>query len=285
VVEQAVFLGDKFLDAVCDLAVIHPLSIRRARLPITLRRYLLSMRVLGAVGAALVVGLLAVAPSAATGASGPTGTTGATGATSATGATGPTAPLPPPIPNVTLRPEERGAAVRILQSELRARHYVVGRFGIFDARTRRAVLAFRKVVGMKRSEVANHAVFRKLAQGAGAFKVRYPYQPPHVEGDLTHQVLALIGRHGHVERIYPMSSGRPGLQTQPGIFRVYMQELGITSDGMVDSSFFNGGDAIHGYHFVPPYPWSHGCLRVPIPDALSIHNWLHIGTIVDVYYR
>jgi lipoprotein-anchoring transpeptidase ErfK/SrfK len=82
-----------------------------------------------------------------------------------------------------------------------------------------------------------------------------------------------------------MSSGRPGLQTQTGTFRVYMQELGTNNDGMVNSSFFNGGDAIHGYHFVPPYPWSHGCLRVPIPDSLSIHNWLHIGTIVDVYYR
>ena len=64
-----------------------------------------------------------------------------------------------------------------------------------------------------------------------------------------------------------------------------MQELGVNNDDMVDSSFFNGGDAIHGYHFVPPYAWSHGCLRVPIPDALSIHNWVRIGMIVDVYYR
>lgn len=243
------------------------------------------MRLLGAVGAALAVGLFAVAPSAASAASGPTGTTGATGATSVTGATGPTAPQPAPIPNVTLRPEERGAAVRILQSELRALHYVIGRYGVFDARTQRAVLAFRKVIGMKRTQIANYAVFRKLAHGAGAFKVRYPHQPRHVEADLTHQVLALIGKHGHVERIYPMSSGRPGLQTQPGIFRVYLQELGTNAVGMVDSSFFNGGDAIHGYHFVPPYPWSHGCLRVPIPDALAIHDWVHLGTTVDVYYR
>ena len=254
------------------------------------------MRLLGAVGAVGVAALLAATSSAAsnTTATGPTGTTGATGATSLTGATGTTSltgatgattPQPPPIPYITLRPEQRGAAVRLLQTELRARHYVIGRFGIFDARTQRAVMAFRKLAGLKRTEVANHEVFRKLAQGAGTFHVRYPHQPPHAEGDLTHQVLALIGRHGRVERIYPMSSGRPGLQTQTGIFSVYEQELGTNAVDMVDSSFFNGGDAIHGYHFVPPYAWSHGCLRVPIPDALSIHDWLHIGTIVDVYYR
>jgi lipoprotein-anchoring transpeptidase ErfK/SrfK len=55
---------------------------------------------------------------------------------------------------------------------------------------------------------------------------------------------------------------------------------------MVDSSFFNGGDAIHGYNPVPPYPASHGCLRVPVPDALSIYDWIGgTGVPVDVYYR
>jgi lipoprotein-anchoring transpeptidase ErfK/SrfK len=237
------------------------------------------MRSLGAAVALLATISLAATSSAASAGTGPTGTTGTTGTT------GSTSPQRPPIPHVTLRPEQHGADVRLLQRELRALHYVVGHYGIFDRRTQRAVMAFRKVADMKRSEVANYEVFYKLAHGAGKFHVRYPHQPPHAEGDLTHQVLALVGRHGHVERIYPMSSGRPGLETQTGIFRVYMQELGTNSVGMVDSSFFNGGDAIHGYHFVPPYPWSHGCLRVPIPDALSIHNWLHVGTIVDVYYR
>jgi lipoprotein-anchoring transpeptidase ErfK/SrfK len=54
---------------------------------------------------------------------------------------------------------------------------------------------------------------------------------------------------------------------------------------MVDSSFFNGGDAIHGYAEVPTYAASHGCLRVWIPDAAAIYGWVTVGTTVDVYYR
>jgi hypothetical protein len=134
--------------------------------------------------------------------------------------------------------------------------------------------------------VADRAVFKALAAGRGKFKVRYPHQGRHAEGDLTHQVLALIGPHGQVERLYPMSSGKPSTPTQPGLFRVWLREPGVNNDDMVDSSFFNGGDAIHGYNPVPPYAASHGCLRVPVPDALSIYDWIGgTGVPVDVYYR
>jgi lipoprotein-anchoring transpeptidase ErfK/SrfK len=52
---------------------------------------------------------------------------------------------------------------------------------------------------------------------------------------------------------------------------------------MVDSSYFIRGYAIHGYHEVPTYAASHGCLRVPIPNALSIYDWVQYNTPVDVY--
>jgi lipoprotein-anchoring transpeptidase ErfK/SrfK len=54
---------------------------------------------------------------------------------------------------------------------------------------------------------------------------------------------------------------------------------------MVDSNYFIRGYAIHGYVSVPPYNASHGCLRVPIPDAPAIYAWVHMGTPVDVYYE
>jgi hypothetical protein len=185
-----------------------------------------------------------------------------------------------------LHPQERTLGVRVLQAELTRDHYVVGRPGVYDARTQRAVLAFRKVAGMSRTMVADGAVFKALAAGRGRFKVRYPHEGRHVEGDLTHQVLALIGAHGKVQRLYPMSSGKPSTPTQPGNFHVWLRAPGVNSVGMVDSSFFNGGDAVHGYDSVPPYPASHGCLRVPIPDALSIYDWIGgTGVPVNVYYR
>ena len=178
----------------------------------------------------------------------------------------------------------RGLAVRVLQRGLAKKGYVVGRRGIYDARTARAVLAFRKLTGMKRTYEASTTVFRKLARGAGTFKVRYPAHGRHVEGDLTHQVIALISK-GKAVRIYPMSSGKPSTPTITGNFRVYMKEPGTNSHGMIYSSYFIRGYAIHGYVEVPIYPASHGCLRIPPPDAISVYNWINVGTPVDVYYR
>jgi peptidoglycan hydrolase-like protein with peptidoglycan-binding domain len=175
--------------------------------------------------------------------------------------------------------------VRILQYQLSARHYVVGAPGVYDDRTQRAVLAFRKMVGLVRTEQADPSVFSALAAGEGAFTVRFPSHGRHVEADLTHQVLALIGAGGAVDRLYPVSSGKPSTPTALGSFSVYRKDFGINAVGMVDSSYFNGGDAIHGYAEVPTYAASHGCLRVPIPDAPDIYSWVQFGTPVDVYYR
>ena len=52
---------------------------------------------------------------------------------------------------------------------------------------------------------------------------------------------------------------------------------------MYYSNFFIRGFAIHGYASVPVFAASHGCLRVPNPDAVSIFRWIKIGDIVDVY--
>ena len=103
------------------------------------------------------------------------------------------------------RPGARGPVVRLLQARLAQRGYVVGRRGLYDARTARAVLAFRKVTGMRRTNVASADVFAKLARGAGRFRVRFPSHGKHVEADLSRQVIALI-RNGRAERIYPASS-------------------------------------------------------------------------------
>ena len=178
----------------------------------------------------------------------------------------------------------RGYAVRYLQQKLANLGYVVGRRGYYDARTGRAVLAFRKITGMQRTYIAGSLVFSRLARGWGRFKVRYKDHGRHVEGDLTHQVLALID-HGKAVRIYPMSSGKPSTPTIRGNFRVYMKEPGTNGHGMIYSSYFIRGYAIHGYVEVPVYAASHGCLRIPPPDAVSVYNWVRIGTPVDVYYR
>jgi peptidoglycan hydrolase-like protein with peptidoglycan-binding domain len=179
-------------------------------------------------------------------------------------------------------PGARGPAVRLLQTRLAALGYVVGQRGLFDDRTARAVLAFRKVTGMARITNASSEVFKALAKGKGRFKLRHPEHGKHVEADLSRQVIALASG-GKVERIYPISSGKPSTPTIIGSFRVYTKSPGYNAKGMYFSNYFIRGFAIHGYAEVPVFAASHGCLRVPIPDAISIYNWLRIGNIVDVY--
>jgi peptidoglycan hydrolase-like protein with peptidoglycan-binding domain len=177
----------------------------------------------------------------------------------------------------------RGGSVRVLQSELNALHYVVPLSGVFDEATGRAVVAFRKLTGLQRVASTNTHVFKLLGRGAGRFHVRYRRDGRHVEADLTRQVLAEIDAGGRVRALYTMSSGKPSTPTVVGRFRVYSKTPGTNAKGMVDSNYFIAGYAIHGYAEVPTYAASHGCLRVPIPNAASIYSWIAIGDSIYVY--
>jgi|HubBroStandDraft_3_1064219.scaffolds.fasta_scaffold119278_2 hypothetical protein len=182
----------------------------------------------------------------------------------------------------SLRLGAHGPRVLLLQDELARLRYAVPVSGRFDEATARAVLAFRKIAGLERIESANAGVFRRLQHGAGRFHVRYPHDGKHVEADLSKQVLAEVA-HGRVRRIYTMSSGKPSTPTVLGRFHVYSKTPGTNSEGMVDSNYFIRGYAIHGYAEVPSYAASHGCLRIPIPDAPAVFAWVQVGDPVDVY--
>jgi len=184
-------------------------------------------------------------------------------------------------PNVS--PGAHGQSVRLMQAELDALHYAVPLTGVFDEGTGRALIAYRKMTGLERVPAAGTRVFELLARRAGGFRVRYRGDGRHVEADLTTQVLAEIEAGGRVHEIYTMSSGKPSTPTVVGRFRVYEKTPGENSEGMVDSNYFIRGYAIHGYAEVPTYAASHGCLRVPIPDASAIYAWVQDGTPVDVY--
>jgi hypothetical protein len=182
-----------------------------------------------------------------------------------------------------LGPGTRDQSVRLLQSELAALHYAVPLTGVFDEGTGQALIAYRKMTGLERVAYAGRRVFELLARRAGGFHVRYAHDGRHVEANLTKQVLAEIEPGGRVRRIYMMSSGKPSTPTVTGRFQVYEKTPGENSEGMVDSNYFIRGYAIHGYAEVPTYAASHGCLRVPIPDAPEIYVWVQVGTPVDVY--
>jgi hypothetical protein len=185
--------------------------------------------------------------------------------------------------NANLGLGAQGQSVRLLQSELDVLHYAVPLSGVLDEGTGRALIAYRKMTGLERVPYAGRKVFELLARGAGKFHVRYRGDGRHVEANLTKQVLAEIEPGGRVRTIYTMSSGKPSTPTVIGRFSVYEKTPGTNSEGMVDSNYFIRGYAIHGYAEVPTYAASHGCLRVPIPDAPAIYSWVQTGTPVDVY--
>jgi peptidoglycan hydrolase-like protein with peptidoglycan-binding domain len=185
--------------------------------------------------------------------------------------------------HANLGPGAHDQSVRLLQSELNALHYAVPLTGVLDEGTEQALIAYRKMTGLERTPYAGRKVFELLARHAGSFPVRYRGDGRHVEANLTKQVLAEIEPGGHVYKIYTTSSGKPSTPTVIGRFQVYEKTPGENSEGMVDSNYFIRGYAIHGYAEVPTYAASHGCLRVPIPDAPAIYGWVRTGTPVDVY--
>jgi hypothetical protein len=178
---------------------------------------------------------------------------------------------------------DRGLHVQFLQHRLRDLRYIVSLSGVFDGSTQQAIMAYRKVTRLPRRFSANPRIFEWLANGRGRFVPRYPNHGKHVEADLSRQVLALIDSHGKVFRVLQTSSGKSSTPTVRGSFHVYSKTWGVNSKGMVHSVYFVGGYAIHGYPDVPPWPASHGCLRIPIPNARFVHRWLNYGDGVDVY--
>jgi peptidoglycan hydrolase-like protein with peptidoglycan-binding domain len=177
---------------------------------------------------------------------------------------------------------ERGLKVLLLQRALLREGFATPVTGYYDDGTARGVLAFRKTNELGRDGYATKDVFAMLMRGQGAYRLRYPKAGKHVEFDWSRQVLVLA-RGGRPYRTYHTSSGAPATPTVFGSYRFYLQTPGTNSKGMVHSSYFIGGYAIHGYASVPSFPASHGCLRVPIPNALSIFNWIDIGDPIYTY--
>jgi hypothetical protein len=174
-------------------------------------------------------------------------------------------------------------STRLLQISLRSLAFVSPLNGSLDDATRRAVLAYRKVNGWDRTGSPTPTVFRRVFNGRGRYKLRHTSPSKHVEADLSRQVIVLVD-HKRPQQIYTMSSGKPSTPTVQGTFHFYRREPGANSHGMYYSTYFYGGYAVHGYPSVPAtYPASHGCVRVPIPDAYRIYQSIDIGETIYVF--
>ena len=135
---------------------------------------------------------------------------------------------------------------------------------------------------------------RRIARGAE----RLAY--PAVDGEkwvdvnlASHTMTAYVGGQVVLGPI-KMVNGAPATPTDIGTFHIYwknpmMTMRGQNADGtdyetpnVPWSSFFNGGEALHGAYWRETwgYAASHGCVNLPIPTAKWIYDWAPIGTPV-----
>jgi hypothetical protein len=175
-----------------------------------------------------------------------------------------------------------GTRVLLLQRRLRSLGYAVPVTGYYNDGTARAVLAFRKVNRLGRVGYASTVVYGKAFRGRGRFKLRFPRAGRHVEFDWSRQVVVLAAR-GRAWRVYHASSGKASTPTVFGTYRFYSKQPGTNDKGMLDSNYFVGGYAIHGYPSVPNYPASHGCIRIPNPNAADVDRFIKLGMTIFVY--
>ena len=210
-----------------------------------------------------------------------------------------TAPPGPPTSLSSQAPLELGAGgpeVLVLQQELAGLGYWLGTpDGEFGDLTEQAVLALQKAAGLAPDGVAGALTVDALTKGLRPSA--RSAEGNVVEIDLEHQLVSFVngGRVGTVLNTstgngQPYSSqGAVEVAVTPrGRFAVFRQVDGADTSplGVLwRPKYFVGGIAVHGYADVPPYPASHGCVRVSIAamDWIWSAGLMPIGTQVWVY--
>jgi len=178
----------------------------------------------------------------------------------------------------------RGMLVAFLESRLTALRYPCGDVdGVYDDRTRDAVMAFEKVERLPRDGIAGAGVWQRLFV-AQTPTPRLSAPGARLEVDLTRQVVFVV-RENAVTEIIHCSTGKAG--TPPGHGRVWLMQTGwqeCSVGWMFYPCYLYPHIAIHGSSSVPPWPASHGCVRTPNWIAPWVYSQLRIGMSVDVYH-
>jgi N-acetylmuramoyl-L-alanine amidase len=179
----------------------------------------------------------------------------------------------------------RNPAVAQLGGALRRLHYAAPYGAAFDERMLDAVYAFEKVQGLPRTGIVDAGFWRSLGN-ARVPAPRFTQPADHLEVYKGRQVLFVV-RGGKVALIVPVSTaGVPGDFTPVGRFSIYRKVVGFDPSPLgtlYDPMYFTGGYAIHGNPSVPPYPASHGCVRVPMWVAPHLYASNPYGETVYVY--
>jgi len=184
----------------------------------------------------------------------------------------------------------RGAAPadpRGVQERLVALHYLPrgAATGTWDYRTSQAVLAFQAWHDLDRDGIVGAQTLAGLETAAPPTP-KSSHAGRYVEVHRDRGVTLLVD-DGAVVRAIHSSSGTHGYETPAGRYSVFRKEPNSWSIPyqvwLPYASYFNGGIAFHSYADVPPSAASHGCIRLPAPEAPAAYEFMTIGTPVFVY--
>ena len=207
----------------------------------------------------------------------------------------PTTTKPKPAAPAKLRSGSEGAQVKALQQRLHELGYQVQEAdGKFGPETHHSVVAFQKVNRLSRDGVVG-PLTRKALERPRAPRPRSTKAGFHVEADLTLQVVYMV-KDGKIQEILDASSASGqtyvvdgdvrlavtptgGFQVQRKINAWRKSKLGL----LYRPAYFIGGYALHGAPSVPPFPASHGCIRITIAAMDRWFDKLPVGTPMQVY--
>ena len=196
---------------------------------------------------------------------------------------------------VPVAPGASGSGVADLQARLDALGYWVPVDGRWGQLTTQALYALQKSAGIARTGNFDEATARAL--DAGVLPQPRSTSGYVAEVDKSMQILMLVSNGRLVKVInvstgsgarYRSGSGYETAVTPEGNFTIQRQINGLRISALGElfrPKYFTGGYAIHGSPSIPPYPASHGCVRV----SNGAINWLWdsgslpLGTPFHVY--
>ncbi len=195
------------------------------------------------------------------------------------------------------------AQTKVVEERLAELGYLPGVVdGVYDSATEAAIWAYQKAANVEPTGKITKGFISSIL-----FKPVYPW-PTHpnggkdrVEINLDTQLLVLY-RDGRPKLVSHISSGNNTYYEEPNqkVPGGIKKGTAVTTTGdfsffrfkqgwddaelgrLYNAIYFNGGIAVHGSNFVPLYPDSHGCVRVPmhIAEVLPTLVWPRLSVYV-----
>ncbi|MEV4377514.1 L,D-transpeptidase family protein [Streptosporangium sp. NPDC049644] len=203
------------------------------------------------------------------------------------------APLPDQF--TILKMGSRGIEVHNVKKRLRDLDFPPGNLSsTYDSALRMTVWAFQKANGLRPVDRIDLPTWQALLRPRRIRPLVGYGGSERTEIDLRRQLLT-VWRGGKPVLVTHISTGARrsycekghcGFADTPvGDYRVGARVPGWSTGvlgSMFYSVYFNGGIAVHGSTLVPRFPASHGCVRVPLHNAVPLYRLLQPGDPVYV---